>query len=158
SSPIHRGVFLARGVLGLSLRPPPEAVVPLPPDLHPDLTTRERVTLQTKANNCMTCHGIINPLGFTLENFDAVAKYRDKDHGKAGENAGRYRTREGKTVNVNGARELAAFLAGSEEAQEAFVEQMFHFLVQQPARAYGPATLAELRKSFAANGFNIRKL
>src|SRR5262249_23752833 len=42
SSPIHRGVFLARGVLGVSLRPPPEAVVPLPAELHPNLTTRER--------------------------------------------------------------------------------------------------------------------
>ena len=43
SSPIHRGVFVARSVLGRSLRPPPEAVAPLPPDLHFDLTTRERV-------------------------------------------------------------------------------------------------------------------
>ena len=43
SSPIHRGVFLARSVLGRSLRPPPEAVAPLAADLHPDLTTRERV-------------------------------------------------------------------------------------------------------------------
>src|SRR5262249_3746628 len=82
SSPIHRGVFLARGVLGLSLRPPPEAVAPLPPELHPNLTTRERVEMQTKANACLTCHAIINPLGFTLENFDAVGRFREQDHGK----------------------------------------------------------------------------
>ena len=43
SSPIHRGVFIARSVLGRVLRPPPEAVAPLAPDLHPDLTTRQRV-------------------------------------------------------------------------------------------------------------------
>ena len=48
SSPIHRGVFLARSVLGRSLRPPPEAVHAAAADLHPDLTTRERVALQTK--------------------------------------------------------------------------------------------------------------
>ena len=75
SSPIHRGVFLARSVLGRSLRPPPEAVAPLPPDLHADLTTRERVTLQTKPEACQSCHGMINPLGFTLEHFDAVGRY-----------------------------------------------------------------------------------
>ena len=40
SSPIHRGVFIARSVLGRVLRPPPEAVAPLAADLHPDLTTR----------------------------------------------------------------------------------------------------------------------
>ena len=50
SSPIHRGVFVARSVLGRSLRPPPVAVAPLPPDLQPELTTRERVALQTKAS------------------------------------------------------------------------------------------------------------
>jgi hypothetical protein len=53
---------------------------------------------------------------------------------------------------------LAQFLAGSDEAHSAFTEQLFHHLVQQPARAYGPATLDDLRTRFAANGFHIRKL
>ena len=82
TSPILRGVFLARGVLAVSLRPPPQAFAPLSPELQPTLTTRERVTLQTQSANCMTCHGIINPLGFTLEHFDAVGRYREKDNGK----------------------------------------------------------------------------
>ena len=51
SSPIHRGVFLARSVLGRSLRPPPEAFAPLPADLHPPLTTRERVRLANAGRN-----------------------------------------------------------------------------------------------------------
>ena len=59
---------------------------------------------------------------------------------------------------MNGARELAQFLAGSDEAHAAFTEQLFHHLVQQPARAYGPATLDDLQTRFAANGFHIRKL
>ncbi|CAN5442805.1 PA14 domain-containing protein [soil metagenome] len=158
SSPIHRGVFLARGVLGVSLRPPPEAVAPLSPDLHPSLTTRERVILQTKANACMTCHGVINPLGFTLENFDAVGKFREKDHDKAIDNSGSYKTHTGTTVKVNGARDLGKFIASSEEAHDAFAEQLFHHLVQQPVRAYGATTNDDLRKSFVKNEFNIRKL
>jgi cytochrome c553 len=158
SSPIHRGVFLARGVLGQSLKPPPEAVAPLPPDLHPDLTTRERVTIQTQPAGCMTCHGIINPLGFTLEHFDAVGRYRALDRGKPVNAAGEYHTRSGETVKVNGARELARFVAESDEAQKAFVEQLFHHLVQQPVRAYGPRTLDNLHRTFAADGFHVRKL
>jgi cytochrome c553 len=158
SSPIHRGVFLARGVLGVSLRPPPEAVVPLPPELHPNLTTRERVATQTQATACMRCHGLINPLGFTLEHFDAVGRFRDIDHGKPVDDAGSYRTRSGEVVTLHGARELATFLAGSQEAHAAFVEQLFHHLVQQPVRAYGPTTLDDLCSSFAANAFNIRTL
>ncbi|MFL5339950.1 MAG: DUF1592 domain-containing protein [Gemmataceae bacterium] len=158
SSPIHRGVFLARGVLGLMMRPPPEAIAPLPPDLHPQLTTRERVMLQTKPNACMSCHAVINPLGFTLESFDAVGRVRDTDHAKKVDATGSYQTRDGKTETFAGARDLAKFLAGSEEVQAAFAEKMFHHLVQQPVRAYGPTKLDELRAAFAVNKFNMRKL
>ena len=158
TSPIHRGVFVARGVLGRSLRPPPEAFTPLAADLHPTLTTRERVILQTKPATCTGCHGIINPLGFTLENFDAVGRSREKDNAKPVNVAGSYLARSGKTVTFSGARGLAEFLAGSEEVHDAFVEQMFHHLVQQPINGYGPQTLADLRRTFAANGFNMRKL
>ncbi len=158
SSPIHRGVFLARGVLGLSLRPPPEAFTPLAADLHPTLTTRERVALQTKATACAGCHGIINSLGFTLEHFDAVGRFREKDNAKPVDASGSYLGRSGLTAKFTGARELAAFLASSEEVHDAFVEQMFHHLVQQPVRAYGPQTLADLRRGFTEKGFHIRKL
>jgi hypothetical protein len=158
SSPIHRGVFLARGVLGVALKPPPEAVAPLPPDLHPTLTTRQRVVLQTGPAACTTCHNIINPLGFTLEHFDAVGRYRDTEKGKPIDATGSYQTRAGKTVRVEGARALAAFLADSPEAHAAFVEQLFHHLAQQPVRAYGADALDELRRSFAADGFHVRRL
>jgi hypothetical protein len=158
SSPIHRGVFLVRGVLGQSLRPPPVAVAPLAPDLHPGLTTRERVTLQTEPAACMTCHQIINPLGFALEHFDAVGRYRATERDKPVDAAGSYRTRSGEQVTFDGARPLAEFVAGSEEAHAAFTEQLFHSLVQQPVAAYGAETLEGLRQSFASSQFNIRDL
>jgi hypothetical protein len=158
TSPSHRGVFLARGILGVALKPPAEAIAPLAPELHPNLTTRERVALQTKESACMTCHNIINPLGFTLEQFDAVGKFRTLEHEKPVDPTGGYLTRSGKSVTLKGAKELSEFLAGSEEAHDAFVEQLVHALAQQPVRAYGPATAETLRKSFVANQFNIRKL
>jgi hypothetical protein len=158
SSPIHRGVFLARSVLGRSLRPPPEAAAPLPAELHPNLTTRERIMLQTRPTACTTCHSMINPLGFALENFDAVGRFRSVEGGKAVDATGGYQTRTGDTVKFTGARELATFLAASEETRDAFVEQLFHHLVKQPIRAYGPDTLANLSRSFAENGYHIRKL
>jgi len=158
SSPIHRGVFLARGVLGRTLRPPQDAFIPLPEDLHPTLTTRERVALQTKGENCQACHGLINPLGFTLEHFDAVGRYRETDHGKPVDATGAYLTRSGDQVTFQGARDLAEFLAKTDEVQAAFAERLFHHLAQQPVQAYGPGVLEKLRSAFAAGGFNIRKL
>ena len=82
SSPIHRGVFIARGVLGLALRPPPMAIAPVAADLQPTLTTRQRVELQTRPEACQTCHATINPLGFALEQFDASGRLRQQERGR----------------------------------------------------------------------------
>jgi Protein of unknown function (DUF1592)/Protein of unknown function (DUF1588)/PA14 domain/Protein of unknown function (DUF1595)/Cytochrome C oxidase, cbb3-type, subunit III len=158
SSPIHRGVFIARSVLGRSLRPPPEAVSPLAPDLHASLTTRERVTLQTSPTSCVTCHGMINPLGFGLEHFDAVGRFRADERGKPIDANGVYEPPNGEVTKYVGARQLATILAASEETHDAFVEQLFHHMVQQPIRAFGPARLAELRRFFADREYNVRSL
>lgn len=158
SSPIHRGVFIARSVLGRSLRPPPIAVAPLAPDLHPALTTRERVALQTKPEMCQTCHGMINPLGFTLEHFDAAGRYRREEQGRPIDASGTYLTQAGQLRQFAGVRELAAFLADSTETHEAFVDQLFHYLVKQPIRAYGVPERTRLQQAFAGHQFNIRQL
>ncbi len=158
SSPIHRGVFLARNVLGRALRPPPEAFTPLAPELHPDLTTRERVTLQTSPEACVKCHGLINGLGFGLEHFDAVGRWRDAEKGKPIDATGVYESTAGEATKFSGARDLATFLADSEEVHEAFVENLFHALVKQPTAAYGPRTLPDLRLWFASHEFDVRAL
>ncbi len=158
SSPIHRGVFIARSVLGRSLRPPPEAIAPLAPDLHAGLSTRERVALQTSPKACVSCHSTINPLGFGLENFDAVGRFRGDEKGRPVDSEGSYEPPSGEPSRFAGARSMAAVLAASEETHAAFVEQVFHHLVKQPLRAFGPDRQAELTRSFAAHGYDIRKL
>jgi hypothetical protein len=101
---------------------------------------------------------MINPLGYTLEHFDAVGRYRDDEKGKPIDASGTYQTRTGEAVTFTGARSLASFLAGSEETHSAFVQQLFHYLIKQPVHAFGAQKLAELRKSFVTHNFNIRKL
>lgn len=161
-SPIHRGVFLARSVLGNVLKPPQEAIAPLAPDTHPDLTSRERVTLQTEAVACQTCHTMINPLGFALEEFDAIGRYRTEerrgDKVRPIDATGSYQPREGPEATFRGGRELAAYLVESPDAREAFVQQLFHALVRQPVRAWGPDTLKTLTASFGDSGCDIRRL
>ena len=158
TSPIHRGVFLAKGVLGTGLKPPQEAFTPLSADLHPTLSTRERVLLQTKGANCQTCHTVINSLGFALENYDAVGRFREMDNNKPVDANGSYKARSGETTKFNGAKELAKFLAQSDDVHRAFVEQMFHHLVQQSVRAYGANRTVELNATFAKSGYNMRQL
>ena len=158
SSPIHRGVLVARNLLGRVLSPPPAAFTPLAADLHPDMTTRQRVELQTRPAACSGCHNLINPLGFTLEKFDAIGRVRDKENGQAVDATGSYRSRGGSLVKFASAMQLGRYLADSDEAHAAFVEKLFQHLVKQPVLAYGPQTLPNLERNFTSNQYNIRKL
>lgn len=158
SSPIHRGVLIMRNLLGRTLQPPPAAVAPIAADLHPNLTTRQRVEMQTRPAFCSGCHSKINPLGFTLERFDAVGRVRAQENGKPVDCAGSYLPRSGQPVRFTGSRDLARFLAGSDEAHAAFVEKLFQHMVKQPVRAYGPRAVLELQRGFESNGCSIRRL
>jgi mono/diheme cytochrome c family protein len=158
SSPIHRGVFIARGVLGIALRPPPMAIAPLSPDLQPNLTTRQRVELQTRPDACQSCHATINPLGFALERFDASGRLRREENGQPINACGSYLTRDGKLIKFIGCRDLAQFLAASNEVHRAFVRQLFQFLTKQPVRAYGPTRLEDLTHTFVRHAYNMRAL
>jgi hypothetical protein len=145
-------------MLGRALKSPPTAIAPSAPDLAPDLTTRERIALQTKAEACNLCHAMINPLGFSLENFDAVGRYRAEEKGKPVDASGKYLTRTGEEVSFTSVRDLAGFLTNSEESRAAFVEQLFHYLIKQPIRAYGSEKSPALQQAFQQNQYSIRKL
>ncbi|MGB7328083.1 MAG: DUF1592 domain-containing protein [Rubripirellula sp.] len=158
TSPIHRGVFLTRHLLGRVLRPPNAAFSPLNPNLHPGLTTRERVELQTGEVSCQVCHVKINALGFSLENFDATGAYRKVDNKKPVDATGNYITRKDEVIKFEGARELGDFLAGSHDCHRSFVESAFEYFVKQPIAAFGPQRADELTQFFQDSGFNIRQL
>lgn len=158
SSPIHRGVLIVRNMLGRVLNPPPAAFAPLAASAHPEFNTRERVAFQTKPTMCASCHSIINPLGFTLEKFDAIGRLREQDNNKPVDTAGNYLARDGKMVTFAGPADLAHYLANGPESHNAFVEKLFQYFVKQPVLAYGPNTLSNLVKSFDENRCSIRKL
>ena len=158
TSPIHRGVFLIRYMLGRTLRPPQEAFTPLSPDLHPEMTTRQRVELQTSPQSCQVCHVKINGLGFALENYDAIGRFREREGDKTIDPSGHYATRAGEAVTFHGPSELAQFLASSEDAHRAFVNRAFQHFVKQPIAAYGPDQLSDLTESFRQDNFRIRQL
>ncbi len=158
SSPIHRGVFATRKLLGRALRPPPAAIQFMDGSFDPHMTMREKVTELTKSQACQSCHSIINPLGFSLEHYDAVGRFRTKEKERPIDANGEYTTLDGEAIRLSGARDLAEHAANSEEAHRGFVEQLFQHIVKQPSGAYGPETGDRLLKSFADSGYNIRKL
>ena len=158
TSPIHRGVFLTRHIVGRALRPPPIAVAFKDSDFSPDLSMREKITELTRPQSCQSCHSVINPLGFSLEHYDAVGRLRSFDGDKRIDAASDYVTDDGETVRLTGGRDLAEFAAASGQAHATFIETLFHQLVKQPIAAYGPEVFSRLRESFLASGCNMRQL
>jgi hypothetical protein len=158
TSPIHRGVFLTRNIVGRSLKPPPMAMTFKDGEFAPNLTMREKVAELTRPQACQACHSVINPLGFSLEQYDAVGRFRTSEHDKPIDPVSDYVTDDGQTIHLAGARDVAQFAIGSEKAQNTFIEQLFHHLVKQPLLAYGADTMSRLRLSFVASDFNMQKL
>jgi hypothetical protein len=101
---------------------------------------------------------MINPLGFTLEHYDAIGRYRAEEKGKPIDATGKYITQAGQEIEFHSVRELAKFLAESDEARQALVQQLFHYQIKQPIRAYGEDRAKNLSTAFAENGYNIRQL
>ncbi|MGV3624447.1 MAG: DUF1588 domain-containing protein [Archangium sp.] len=109
SDPVHRGVFLLRHALCNDV-PPPDANVntALPPaDSYP--TTRARFTEATQNDSCKSCHALINPLGFSMENFDAVGRFRTDESGNAVDATAKIPTSP--RVDVDGLAELSTTLS-----------------------------------------------
>jgi len=158
TSPIHRGVFLTRNIVGLSLNSPPMAVTFDESHFNPKLTMREKITELTRNKSCMSCHSTINPLGFSLENFDAIGRWRTMDNNKPVNPSGEFVDNEGKKVKLNGPRDIVNYVADNSFGQRAFIRQLFNHAVKQQFAAYGPETMTDLQRSFAGNGCNIQKL
>ncbi len=158
TSPIHRGVFLTRNIVGRALKPPPMAVAFIDTDFAPNLTMREKVAELTRPQACQSCHSVINPLGFSLEHYDAVGRFRTSDNEKPINAVSDFTTDDGQTIRLAGARDVAEFATASEQAQNGFIEQLFHQVVKQPMLAYGFDVKQRLRLSFIASDFNIQKL
>ncbi|TWT33221.1 DUF1588 domain-containing protein [Blastopirellula retiformator] len=83
SSPVLRGVWVLDKLLGVELPPPPANVPPLEESKEAAAAQTLRVRLQQHRDNpaCATCHNRIDPIGFALENFDEIGRWRDKDSG-----------------------------------------------------------------------------
>ncbi|MGJ8724960.1 MAG: DUF1592 domain-containing protein [Roseibacillus sp.] len=81
TSPVLRGVWILDALLGDPAPPPPPDAGELPADdtMADGLTFREQLDIHRSAPACANCHARIDPLGFSLENFDAIGRWREKD-------------------------------------------------------------------------------
>jgi hypothetical protein len=158
TSPIHRGVFVTRNILGRMLKPPPMAIAFMDDKFDPSFTMREKVSELTAKPACMACHVTINPLGFSFERFDAVGRVRAMDNNKPVNDVAEYTAADGTVLKLAGARDVAMHAAESQAGQAGFVRNLFQAMVKQPPAAYAPETLNQLTEQFRKDHFHIRNL
>jgi len=81
TSPVVRGIYVLEKLLGYTPPPPPPDVPMIEPDIRGAVTIREQLLKHREIATCAECHRKIDPLGFALENFDAIGGWRD-EYGK----------------------------------------------------------------------------
>jgi hypothetical protein len=124
TSPVLRGNWLLEAVLGTPVPPPPQDVPPLGDEpLANGLTVRQRLARHRENPQCANCHDRIDPLGFALENFDPIGRWRDMDI--TGKPIDDHATLKG-GVSFKGPSGLRQYLQGQ---QEQILEQLCRKLV-----------------------------
>jgi hypothetical protein len=84
TSPVLRGKWILENVLGTPPPPPPPNVPSLEESAGTEaLTGRKLLEAHRRSPACASCHRVMDPLGFALENFDATGEWRTKDAGAA---------------------------------------------------------------------------
>jgi cytochrome c553 len=109
TSPVIRGAWVARRLLGEPLPPPPADIPTFEPDTRGATTIREQLAKHRSIATCAACHDRMDPPGFALENFDAIGGWRDRYRSEKGDPADRkFRGRRvweyklGSTVDATG--------------------------------------------------------
>ena len=107
TSPTVRGKWILSNLIGMPPSPPPANVPPLKETAEGTAPVNIRVQMEEHRKNpvCASCHKLMDPLGFALENFDAVGAWRTRDNGSPIDASGQFL--DGSKLNgVAGLRQL----------------------------------------------------
>lgn len=159
-SPIRRGVFVIEELMCTELGEPPPNASDMPVDGgdmdDPDgqQSVREEVEFRTKDPGCATCHGVINPTGFTLEHYDAIGRWQDIElvSGLPIDSSG---TLSGEPVKDG--IELSQKLSTSAEVRACFADRWLTTALGVPGAELDDCTREEVATRFAESG-DVREL
>jgi hypothetical protein len=157
--PILRGVFVLKKLLCKPPGAPPPGIPNGLDDVaDPNASARERLAAHRTSPACSGCHDVIDPIGFTFENFDAVGRWLDADAvGRPIDTSG-----ELKLSDVNGpvanALELMQKLAQSAQVQECVAANWFSYANGRAQVAGDVCSMADIKGALAASGGNLREL
>jgi len=157
TSPVLRGRWILDNLLNSPPPPPPANVPPL--DESPrdgrKLTAREQVERHRANPACSSCHARIDPLGFSLENFDPIGRWRTEDEGTAIDASGKL---VGGTV-FTGPKGLRTMLLGrSEEFVHATLERLLTYALGRELEPRDQPTVRDIMRKAEPGDYRFHDL
>ncbi len=160
TSPVKRGVWVLEQVLGEHVPAPPPDVPALDkqdPAAVARLTMRQRTELHRTNPVCANCHQILDPIGFGLEKFDAIGRWRDRDtNGEAIDSSGELPGREGpgsegsRPKRFSGPADLKAIIAErNRDVARNLVEKMLAYALGRKLEGYDEIVVDDLMRDLA---------
>ncbi|MCP3057865.1 DUF1592 domain-containing protein [Myxococcus sp. K38C18041901] len=150
SSPIRRGKFVLTRLLCREVPPPPPSIIIIPPAVDPTATTRARFAAHTNNPACAGCHRDLDPIGFGMEDYDGLGKYRTEENGLPVDANGSVVTEDG-THPFTGGAALARFLSESPDVANCVPLQLFRYVMGRDEDTVDARTLEDMRRSFRAD-------
>jgi hypothetical protein len=155
TSPVKRGQWVLQQLLGTSPPPPPPDVAKLDegPRAAETSSLRERMEVHRTKTECINCHQQMDPLGFALENYDAVGRWRSKDGGLPIDSSGELPGGR----KFAGVTELKAILSStaSKKFTRCFIENMLTYALGRGLDTYDYCTVEDIGRGLAADGYRI---
>jgi len=157
TSPVLRGKFIREQLLCEDVPPPPPSVVNTLPAVAPTFNARDRMLQHSQDPTCAACHQTMDPIGFSLENFDSAGRWRDVDGGKPVDASGNVVGTDFPGT-FNGPSELASRLAASAQVNACITTQVFRFATGRKEAAGDATAIGELSQVLASQGGSLPKL
>ncbi len=156
TSPVKRGKWIMENLLGETPPPPDPAAMPLDERRELVGTLRQRMEQHRKDPNCAACHARMDPLGFALEHFDPIGRWRDHDGGGPIDASAAFP--DGTTFH--GAGELQQMLSGSarESFVRCFVEKLLTFALGRGLEYQDQCVVDEIIDRCAKDDFRIQTI
>ena len=159
TSPVKRGVWVLEQVLGEHVPPPPPNVPALEKqdkNSVENLTLRARTELHRKNAVCANCHKVLDPIGFGLENFDAIGRWRNQDDtGGAIDAAGELPG--GK--HFTSPKELKTIIAArSGDLARNVTEKLLAYALCRQLEGYDEIVVDHLMETIAKDGYRMQTL
>jgi mono/diheme cytochrome c family protein len=158
TSPVLRGVLVLSNMLGAPPPSPPPDVPALDEStMSANLSMRQRLAVHRDNAVCASCHRSIDPVGFALENFDAIGQWRDSEaDGKAIDASGSVPGGGGEFRGVEGLEH--AFLAQPDRFVTALTENLMTFALGRGVEYYDAPAVRKIVKNAEKDGYRFSSL